>query len=153
MKYLKKVSILFLFGLLLSSISIYSTSARPPRTSETEKHLVIITDAYYIGCDIYSSITVIIETDANTENYYLKTILINPIGEEASIIFHVITSQETVYFDFIFYNYATVSGDYIVEATIVSNSNGWFAVTDVLVFDPPSGGSGGDPYIGVSVYC
>ncbi len=152
MKYLKKVSILFLFVLLLASISIYSTSAKPPRSSETEIHSVTITDAYYIGCDIYSSITVTVKTNANTENYYLKIILTNPIGEEVSIIFHIIASQETVNLDLTFYNYATVSGDYIIEATIVSNSNGWFAVTDVLVFDPPSGGSEGDPYIGVSVY-
>ena len=143
---------LFLFVLLLSSISIYSTSAKPPRASESEIHSLTITDAYYIGCDIYASITVTVKTNANTENYYLKIILINPINEETSIIFHIIASQETVNIDLIFYNYATVSGDYIVEAPIISNSNGWFAVTDVLVFDPPSGGSEGDPYIGVSVY-
>lgn len=152
MKYLKKVSILFLFVLLLSSISIYSTSAKPPRASETEIHSVNITDAYYIGCDIYASITLTVKTNVNTENYYLKILLINPIDEETPIIFHIITSQETVNIELIFYNYATVSGEYIVEATIISDSNGWFAVTDVLVINPPSSGSEGDPYIGVSVY-
>ncbi|MCE7747093.1 MAG: hypothetical protein GPJ51_01760, partial [Candidatus Heimdallarchaeota archaeon] len=50
----------------------------------------------------------------------------------------------------IFYHCATVAGDYTVLATIISN-NRWYAETDVVIFDPPGGGTEGDPYIGITI--
>ncbi len=149
---MKKIRTLSLIFLLLSTfcISLGAVSTQGLRSMDTEIHNVIINDAYYIGFDIFTTITVTVQTDSNTENYYLKVTLINPNGEEEIVILHIITSLETLTLEFTFYNYATESGDYTVEATLVSNNNGWFAVTDVLVFDPP-GGSEGDPYIGIRI--
>ena len=150
---MKKIRTFLMIFLFLSTflMSYATVSAQGFRSMDTDVHSVTINDAYYIGFDIITTITVIVQTDSNTENYYLKVTLINPIGEEKEVILHIITSIEILTLEFTFYNYATESGDYTIEATIVTNSNGWFAVTDVLVFDPPGGGTEGDPYIGIKI--
>ena len=151
MKKLRLISIVFLItSIFFISYTVNTTQAY--RMLDTEVHSVTINDAYYIGYDIFTTITITVQTDSNTENYYLQVTLVNPIGVEENIVLHIITSLDTITLDFIFYNYATESGDYTVEATIVSNENGWFAVTDVLVFDPPGGTDGdGDPLVGITV--
>lgn len=143
--------------LLLVSIFSFSTllipilsHAQPIRSESLETHSVVILDAYYVDVDIYASLSVIVQTQSTTENYYLQVTLINPIGDEASFILKITTKIEQLTLDIVFYNYATVSGDYTIIATIISN-NRWYAHTDIMVFDPPSGGSEGDPYIGITV--
>jgi len=150
---MKKIFTLSIILLFVSTffISCVAVSSQGFRNLDMEVHSVVINDAYYIDLDIFTSITVTVQTDSNTENYYLKVTLTNPIGEENEVILHIITSREILTLEFTFFNYATESGDYTIEATIVSNSNGWFAVTDVLVFDPPGGGTEGDPYIGIKI--
>lgn len=150
MKKIRTLSIIFLF-LSTLFISCVAVSVHGARSINTEVHSVIINEAYYIGYDIFTTITVTVQTDSRTENYYLKVTLVNPLGEEVDVVLHIITSLETLTLEFTFYNYATEAGDYTVEATIVSNDNGWFAVTDVLVFDPPGGGTEGDPYVGIRI--
>jgi len=125
-------------------------SAQEVRALDTEIHQVSIDDAYYIETDIYVYITCTVMTDATTERYYLQIKLINPLGEESTVLLHIITDRDTLNIEAVFYYHATVSGDYIAEATIIANDNGWFALTDVLVFDPP-GGSEGDPYVGITI--
>ncbi|MBY8999659.1 MAG: hypothetical protein KGD64_01970 [Candidatus Heimdallarchaeota archaeon] len=149
MKKIRTLSLIFLF---VSTLFIsYGAVSAGSRSIDTEVHSVIINEAYYIGYDIFTTITVTVQTDSKTENYYLKVTLINPLGEEVDVVLHIITSLETLTLEFIFYNYATEAGDYTVEATIVTNDNGWFVVTDVLVFDPPGGGTEGDPYVGIRI--
>ncbi len=141
--------------LIISTLCILqicgSVYADPIRNESVEVHSIEILDAYYIGADIYTSISVCVQTHSGTESYYLKIDLINPDGEIVSLVLHVITTLDQVILDIVFYGYATVAGDYIIDATIITNSNGWFALTDIMIFDPPSGGSEGDPYIGISV--
>ncbi|NPD89283.1 MAG: hypothetical protein HGN29_11205 [Asgard group archaeon] len=144
------------FTLLLVSITcllltLGSISAFPPRTDSAEVHSVEVLDAYYVGADIYTSIAICVQTQSSTENYYLQLSLINPLREIENLILHIITSYDSIILDIVFYGYATVAGDYTIEATIISNDNGWFALTDIIIFDPPSGGSEGDPYIGISI--
>ncbi len=149
MKKFRLISMIFLItSILFISYSVSSVQAN--RSLRTEIHSVTINDAFYIGYDIFTSITVAIDTDSNIKHYYLKVCLTNPIGEQEEIVLHIITSLKTLTLDIAFYNYATESGDYSVEATLITNDNGWFAVTDVVVFDPP-GGSEGDPYIGITI--
>jgi hypothetical protein len=147
----KKVSGIILFFCLIILISPIFSSAQTTRSSLTEIHNVEILDAYYIEDDIYTKISILVQTQSVTENYYLKICLINPIDDEINFIFHIIASLEQVFLEIVFYNYATIGGDYTIIASIVSNS-GWFGSTDMIIFDPPSGGSEGDPYIGITFY-
>ena len=80
----------------------------------------------------------------------LQITLINPIGEEATYLLRVLTHSELLILNIVFYHHATVAGDYTILATIISN-NRWYAETDIVIFDPPGGGSEGDPYIGITI--
>ncbi len=150
MKKLRKFLVIFIFSFLAVMLPLVS-QAQPLRTESLETHSVEILDAYYIEMDIFASLSVSVQTQATTENYYLEVILINPIGDEVSFILKIVTRIEHLTLDIVFYDHATVSGDYTIIATIISN-NRWYAHSDILVFDPPSGGSEGDPYIGITIY-
>ena len=141
------LGIIFLVMFIITSVL---GIAQPFRGLETETHDVIINDAYYIEYDIIVKITAIVQTTSPNENYYLQVELINPLGESHIIILHIITSIEILDLEITFYNYVTAPGDYTVNAAIVSNDDGWFAVTDTVVFDPP-GSSEGDPVIGIRI--
>jgi len=146
----KLLSNLLLFSSLFFISQIAAVDAASVRTLSINVHEIIIDDAYYIDTDIYTYLTVNVDTSSTTEKYYLVVTLTNPINEESTVMYHVFTSLKSLKFEVIFYNHATVSGDYIVEASIITNNNGWLSVTDIMIFDPP-GGSEGDPYVGIRV--
>ena len=144
---------IILYSILIACLSTLVlpvvTQAQPIRTTTDDAYSVSILDAYYIGYDIYSTLEVWAQTQSSSENYYLQITLIDPLGEEATYLLRVMTHTELLILNIVFYNHATVSGDYTILATIISN-NRWYAETDVIIFDPP-GGSQGDPYIGITI--
>ncbi|TFG09007.1 hypothetical protein EU534_02495 [Candidatus Heimdallarchaeota archaeon] len=135
---------------VMSLVLPLTAQALPIKTTADEAYSVKILEAYYIEDDIYSKMEIKAQTQSTAENFYLKLTLINPIGEELSYLLKVMTHLEYLILDIVFYNSATVAGDYTILATIISN-NRWYAETDMVVFDPPNGGSEGDPYIGISL--
>ncbi|MHA1867011.1 MAG: hypothetical protein ACTSVB_08820 [Candidatus Heimdallarchaeaceae archaeon] len=146
----KLLSYLLLISCLSVIFHVSVVDAASVRTLSVDIHEIIIDDAYYIDTDIYTYLTVNVDTGSTTEKYYLVVTLTNPLNEESTVMYHVFSSLKSLKFEVIFYNHATVSGDYIVEASIITNNNGWLSVTDVMIFDPP-GGSEGDPYVGIKV--
>jgi hypothetical protein len=147
----KKIIFYSIFVLcLISFLTPTIIQAQPIRNSLPDSYSVNILEAYYVDVDIYTKLELLSQTQSTAENYYLQVTLLNPIGEEATILLRVMTHSELLILDIVFYNYATVSGDYTILASIISN-NRWYAETDIVIFDPPSGGSEGDPYIGISV--
>ena len=149
---MKKKTILYSFFIIFVALFIFPqlSNAAPTRTTTEEAFTVTILNAYYIEDDIYSTIEIWTQTQSASENYYLKLTLVNPIEIETTYLVKVMTHSEHLILNVVFYNSATVAGDYTILATIISN-NRWIAETDVIIFDPPSGGSEGDPYIGITI--
>ena len=149
---MKKQIILYtvFFACLTLFIAPQVSHAAPVRTTTEDAYSVSILEAYYIEDDVYTTIEVWAQTQATAENYYLQVTLINPIGEGYTFLLKVMTHQEQLTLYIVFYHTATVAGDYTILATIISN-NRWYAETDMVIFDPPNGGSEGDPYVGITI--
>ena len=146
----KQIILYYIFLVCVTALILPLTiQALPLRTAE-DAYEVKILEAYYIEDDIFSKMEIQARTQAAAENFYLQLTLINPIGEEISYLLKIMTHLEVLTLDIVFYNSATVAGDYTILATIISN-NRWYAETDMVVFDPPNGGSEGDPYIGITL--
>lgn len=137
------ITCVFLFA-LLNSIVFGNTPRSTPICDIT------IQDAYYIDNDIFTHLDVLLETGAPLEKYFLYLELENPLGETVSFTLKVSTPDSLIRLEVSFYNYATVSGDYKIFATVIYNTCGWISTTDVMIFDPP-GSNEGDPWIGVTL--
>ena len=148
---MKKQIILYsVFIVFLAAFALPLTQAQPTRIATEDAYSVTILDAYYVEQDIYSTVQVLAKTQSTSENYYLELTVVNPIGEEVTFLLRVMTHQELLTLHIVFYNTATVAGDYTILATIITN-NRWYAETDIIVFDPPGGGTEGDPEIGITI--
>ncbi len=143
----KKFLCLILIGLTITmfTVSVNANTAKVPVINSVQ-----ILDAYYVDYDIFSIIDITLGSEKNKDNFYLYVVLTDPLGEESDILIRVYSNINKITLFYTFYNHATAPGDYIVTAHLFYNNGGWFAITDVMIFDPP-GGSEGDPYIGIKV--